>query len=46
MEQNENINTTKEKKKKKAGNPHKFPTLSSADFVKMLSKLTDRRAHV
>lgn len=43
MEQNENIENTK--KKKKAGNPHKFPTLSGADFVKMLSKLTGLDEH-
>jgi len=43
MEQNENMETTK--KKKKAGNPHRFPTLSNTDFIKMLSKLTGLDEH-
>lgn len=43
MEQNENMETTK--KTKKRGNPHKFPTLSHTDFIKMLSKLTGLDEH-
>lgn len=43
MEQNENMETTK--KKKKPGNPHKFPALTNKDFIKMLSKLTGLDEH-